>query len=58
MISREKLENSLLSIFNSEEIQTTKKGIPARLAVLPNSRDQLCELVTFATADGFTRIPL
>ncbi|HIA29367.1 MAG TPA: FAD-binding protein, partial [Candidatus Marinimicrobia bacterium] len=58
VISREKLENSLLSIFNSEEIQTAKKGIPARLAVFPKSRDQLCELVTFATANGFTLIPL
>ena len=58
MISREKLESSLHSVFNSEDIQTVKNEIPARLVVYPKSRDQLCELVTFATANGFTLIPL
>jgi glycolate oxidase FAD binding subunit len=56
--SPEKLENVLLSVLNSEEIQSATSGIPAQFTVYPESSKQMCELVKLAVADGLTLIPM
>ena len=58
MTSPEKLENVLLSVLNSEEIQSATSGIPAQFTVYPESSKQMCELVKLAVADGLTLIPM
>lgn len=57
MTSPEKLLNSLLSVLSSEEIQPTS-GIPAKYTTYPHRREQICELVKLAAADGFTLLPV
>jgi len=54
----EKLESALLSVFSSEEIQPATSGIPAKYTTYPHSREQICELVKLAAADGFTLLPV
>jgi len=56
--SPETIGNKLKSIFSTEEITPSEKGLPTQLTVYPSTIGQVCELVKLARKDQITLFPL